>query len=1038
MKSILRNSRLLILLIALLIVAGIAALYSLPRIEDPIISNRFANVNIIFPGATAQRVEVLVTEPVESALREVSEVKEISSVSKDGVSIITLELHDNVTKPEPVWSKVRDKLDDASRLLPQGAEEPTFSSDHTYAFTILTALTWEHGSPDNLLTLNRYAKELTMQMRNVAGTEFIDEYGNPDEEILISIHSSDISLLKGSALSLSNQIQGGDAKNSAGELFNQQHRFSVELNTATDSLHTLRAFPINITKNGEITRLGDIATVKHQARHPSSNIALINGKPGIIVAIRMQPEWRVDLWTNNINEKLNQFEQSLPSNIKLTQLFSQQHYTEDRLTNLVKSMLLGLSLILFVLLFTLGWRGAAIVAISLPLTTLSTLAMMNFTGIPINQMSVTGLIVALGIMVDNTIVMVDTIQTYRQKGMAPLQASYKAIKNLWVPLLGSTLTTILAFAPIFLMPGATGEFVGAIAITVSFSLLSSYVIAHTIIASLAGRFFPKNTTPSNKQAHYKWYHVGIRAPLLSRWFSNTIHSALASPFKTVSLMLILPLSGFYFMNQLTMQFFPPADRDMFEIQLYMPPQSTIYATQDTVKDVSQLLKKNPEIEQVNWMIGKNFPAFYYNMVVGKVNTPNFAQAMVKVSDYQSANRLIPKLQEQVNQAFPQAQILVKKLEQGPPFNAPIEVRIFGPDLEKLKQYGEDIRLLMVKTPFVTHTKETLLAGAPKIKANIQEEADIQGFTLRGIAQVLNASLTGIEQGSYIDGTESLPIKVRVNDSERGNMSQLKNLYFPMQGQDIGISFSSLAELSLVPTLGEIPHLNGLRLNTIEGFVQAGVIPQAALNIFTPKLNEYIKSLPSNYWVEIGGESSERNDSVNKLMSNLLMVFTLMFIVVVLSFNSFKLSGIIFLVGFLSAGLGLLSIYIFNYPFGFTVIIGLLGVVGLAVNAAIVILAELKQDEAACHADKSAIVRGVLSCGRHITSTTITTVGGFIPLILAGGGFWPPFAIAIAGGTVLTTLLSFYLVPTLFYLAHCRQRHTTQAEATNSEVHEALV
>ncbi|MGO2281834.1 MAG: efflux RND transporter permease subunit [Vibrio casei] len=195
MKSILRNSRLLILLIALLIVAGIAALYSLPRIEDPIISNRFANVSIIFPGATAQRVEILVTEPVESALREVSEVKEISSVSKDGVSIITLELHDNVTKPEPVWSKVRDKLDDASRVLPQGAEEPTFSSDHTYAFTILTALTWEHGSPDNLLTLNRYAKELTMQMRNVAGTEFIDEYGNPDEEILISIHSSDISLL---------------------------------------------------------------------------------------------------------------------------------------------------------------------------------------------------------------------------------------------------------------------------------------------------------------------------------------------------------------------------------------------------------------------------------------------------------------------------------------------------------------------------------------------------------------------------------------------------------------------------------------------------------------------------------------------------------------------------------------------------------------------------------------------------------------------------------------------------------------------------
>lgn len=1021
MKAILANSRLLILLIAILIVSGSAALYSLPRIEDPIISNRFANVNILFPGATAQRVEVLVTEPVETTLKGISEIKEISSVSKDGVSSLTIELHDKVTNPEPIWSKVRDKLDDASRQLPQGVNEPIFSSDHTYAFTILTALTWQHDSPANLLTINRYAKELAMQMRNLAGTDFVDEYGNPDEEILINIHSSNISQLKASALSLSNQIQSGDAKNSAGEIFNRQHRFSLELNTATDSLDALRRLPINTTQNGDITRLGDIATIKHDARYPSTNIALIDGEPGIIVAIRMLPEWRVDLWTNIVNEKLTQFEQSLPSNIKLTQLFSQQDYTEARLSSLIKSMLLGLSLILLVLLFTLGWRGAVIVAISLPLTTLSTLAMMNFTGIPINQMSVTGLIVALGIMVDNAIVMVDTIQSLRQKGVTQLQASYRAVKTLWIPLLGSTLTTVLAFAPIFLMPGATGEFVGAIAMTVSFSLISSYIIAHTIIASLAGRFFPKTASVEGKNASFKWYQTGISMPSLSHWFARSINWSLSSPFKTVVLMLILPFSGFYFMGHLTTQFFPPADRDMFEIQVYMPPQSTIYATQDTAKEVSELLKMNPEIEQVNWMIGENFPAFYYNMLSGKMNTPNFAQAMVKVSDYQSANRLIPIIQTQVNKAFPQAQILVRKLDQGPPFNAPIEVRIFGPNLDRLKTYGEDIRLLMAQTPFVTHTKETLLAGAPKIKATIKDEADIQGFTLRGIAQLLNASLTGIEQGSYIDGTESIPIKVRVNDAERENLSQLKNLYFPHQNNDVGISLSSLAELTLVPTTGEIPHLNGLRLNTIEGYVEAGVIPQAALDLFIPKLNKYIENLPPGYWVEIGGESSERNDSVAKLMSNLLMVFTLMFVVVVISFNSFKLSAIIFLVGFLSSGLGLLSIYIFNYPFGFTVIIGLLGVVGLAVNAAIVILAELKQNQEACEADKPAIVRGVVSCGRHISSTTITTVGGFIPLILAGGGFWPPFAVAIAGGTVLTTLLSFYLVPTLFYLAHRRSK-----------------
>ncbi|WP_434363001.1 efflux RND transporter permease subunit [Parasalinivibrio latis] len=1008
MANVIGNIRLLILATALILVAGLSAIQTLPRAEDPKLTNRWANVTTIYPGASAERVEALVTEKVETALRQLADITQIDSISRPGLSVVTVELHDDLKETEPSWSKIRDELSEVAPSLPTGAAPPTLNTDLSDAFTYILALQWK--SPDaqqDLLALGRYAKDIARQFRNLSGTDYVKEYGLPIEELLVEIDPYKASSAGITAGSLSQAIAGADAKGAAGEIINSDIRMQVELRGEIDSLHRLRDVPVRVNADGHQIRLSDIASVQLTELSPYKEHALHNGQAAILVAVRMQSGQNIERWTRSVEEVIASAHSVLPTDISLTTLFKQSTYTETRLVELLDSLLIGFVLIVGVLLVTLGARSAILVALSLPVTGAVTLFMMKATGLPVNQMSVTGLIVSLGIMVDNAIVMVDTIQRQREKGAGQFEAAEFAIKHLWTPLLGSTLTTVLAFAPIFLMPGAAGEFVGAIAITVTFSLIGSYLISHSLVAGFGAHFLRSGNTAKH------WYTQGAELPALGKLFNASLKAGLKWPVVTLVMVFCIPAVGFWSASQLTEQFFPPSDRDMFELRVYMSPMSSIDQTSQAAKEIDQILQSKPGVENVTWVVGNNVPAFYYNLQSKNSGTPSFAQAMIKVSDFRVANRLIPELQIELDEKISNAQIIVKKLEQGPPFNAPLEVRVIGPSLDRIKVLGEQIRLIMAETQYVTHTRETLQPGLPKVMLDVNEQASqINGHPLSTLAKLLQSTLSGAVNGSMIESTEEIPVRVRIGDSARTSLEGLSNLRIPTQTGSMPLS--ALASATLEPARGAIPHRNGERVNTVEGYIVAGVLPQTALDLFHDNLEAASISLPPGYRLEFGGESAERNESVGKLKSNLALVITLLVAVVIISFNSFRLSTIVFLVAFQAAGLGLLSVWAFSYPFGFTVIIGLLGLIGLAVNAAIVILAELKENPDACNGDKAAIIDSVASCSRHIISTTITTVGGFLPLILSGGGFWPPFAIAIAGGTVLTTILSFYFVPSAFW------------------------
>jgi len=1019
-RSFVKNGRLMSLAIILLIVSGLAALSTIPRMEDPRMQNRHASVLTHLPGASAERIEVLITEKIEQKLRKIAEIKVITSVSRPGISAVKLELLDEVTEPAPIWSRVRDLISDVTPQLPANTSPPTLEDDRSYAFTQIIALKWHGDEGSDIASLGRYANDLQNQLRRVTGTDIVNIFGQGQEEVLVEIDQGVSSQLSLSSKAIAQKIQRSDAKVSAGQLVNHKNQMQVELVGAFDTVTRIENIPVQESQSGTILRLGDIANISKTLKWPAQEIAIVDDKPALVVATRMLPSLRIDLWSKNVEQVLAQYAKQLPQNIKLEVLFDQNTYTEKRLTDLMSNIALGFILITAVLLITLGWRSAVIVAASLPLTVLFTLSVMSFYGIPIHQMSVTGLVVALGIMVDNAIVMTDTIQTKRQQGMRRLDSVGFAVKHLWLPLLGSTITTILAFMPLILMPGSAGEFVGGIAYSVIFSLIGSYVISHTVVAGLAGRFIPKGSAlaeTKNKSKEQRWYQVGIHLPKLNAWFVACLQLALRYKKSTVLVVFCLPLLGFILSKQLSEQFFPPSDRDMFQIELFMPSQSSILNVKEVSQQVSDYLYQQQGIKKVRWFIGKNAPSFYYNLVPNQDGLQNYGQAMVTATDFQAANHLIPLLQSALDLQIPQAQILVRKLEQGPPFNAPVEMRIFGPNLDTLKMIGDDVRKIMTETKDIIHTRVTLQPGTPKVWVKADEEAAaLVGLSLVDIAEQLQGSLSGQVSGSIIEATESIPVRVRIANEYRENISDLAsiNLLSPTtQQSEQTIPLTALADFSLKPSRGAIPHRNGSRINVVEGYIKAGVLPSVVLSRIKENIAQQNYQLPAGYHMEIGGESSQRDSAVGQLLASVGIIFTLLITVVVLSFNSFRLGGIIIFSAIQSVGLGLLSVYIFDYPFGFTAIIALLGLMGLAINAAIVIIAELKSNSLAIIGENKAIIEGVQSCTRHITSTTITTVGGFLPLILAGGGFWPPFAIAIAGGTVLTTLLSFLFVPAAF-------------------------
>ena len=989
--------------------------------EDPALSQWYGKITTRFPGASAERVESLVTDKLEQKLREVEEIKFTESTSQLGTSSILIKLQDTVQNHDEVWSRVRDRLSDITPELPSGVLAPNLEDVNVgRGYTLIVALTWEMDYPANYAILKRIAEELEQQLHNVGGVEEIKFWGAPSEEILVEINPTDLAALGLTPQQLSQQIRLSDAKVSSGSLRSRQNDLLIEVESELDSLERIRQIPIRVgNKSEQLARLGDIALVKKTIQEPPSELALINGKPGITLAVLIESNKRIDQWMSKAHQTLEEFRSIISSDIGLEIILDQNHYVETRLNNLFKNLLLGAVFVIATAAFLMGGKSGLVIGCSLPLSVLMVFGGMRVLKIPFHQMSLVGLIIALGMLIDNAVVVVDEMEHLLAEGLPPRKVISQVVSYLAIPLLASNLTTVLTFVPITLLTSNVGEYVRTISLSVIIALGSSLLLSLTVIPAIRGRIYQK---AENHNRNSAWWRTGFSNSHLTKVYRHTLGSILTTPVLGILLAMSLPVTGFLMASSIPEQFFPPAERDQFQIELELPLSASLEQTQSVVHKASDVIRQQSQVTDLHWFFGSYAPAFYYTVdrFGIKGNVPHYAGAMVQISSGKSSRQLIQTLQKKLNQACPQARVLVKQLEQAAPV-PPIELRFYGSNLDLLQKLANQARSQLVQVPHVTHTRTSLGEALPKLALSLDEEqAQLTGLDNTQIAQQLNANLEGTVGGSILEDTEELPVRVRLANSSRANLDQITTLNLVPSSQlspknSASVPLSALGQINLVPETAIITRRNGQRVNTVQGFITAGVLPSTVLADFKQRLSEINFQLPPGYSIEWGGESAERNEAVGNLLSTVGLLIVLMLATLVLSFNSFRSAGIIFLVAIGSVGLALASLWFFGYPLGFMSILGMMGLIGVAINDSIVVLAAIRNDPQARKGDRSAMVKVIVRSTRHVLTTTITTIAGFIPLFLDGGEFWPPLAICIAGGVSGATVLALFFVPCAYLL-----------------------
>jgi multidrug efflux pump subunit AcrB len=848
-----RFPRLSGLALFLMVVAGLAALATMGRQEDPYLTERFGRVVTLYPGADAERVEALVSERIERALMELAEIDETTSVSRSNISSVSFGIREdlNETEVEQAWTKIREQVASIQAALPAEAGPPRVVREYMGAASMIVALSWPEGSDASLGALGRLARDLEDRLRGLDATYRTELAGGPEEEIRVVLDPEAAAALGVSAADVAGLLARSDSRAPAGRLAGDEYDFTVEVGGAFDTLERVRAVALSGRQGEGFVRLGDIATVERARREPDATQAWFNGTRSILVAAYVLPDRRVDSWGRQAERAVASFQESVPG-LNVDIVFSQSEYVEKRLNGLAINLGYSALIVFAVLFLMMGWRSALIVGSALPLTVLLVLTLINLYGQPLHQMSVTGLVVALGLLIDNAIVVVDDYRLLRRRGLDRLAAVDKAVRTLFTPLLASTATTVFAFAPIALMPGSAGEFISMIGVSVIFAVTASFVLAFTLIVSLAAWFDDEADAGDGARPFWR---DGLRSRPLAWAYRKVLDAVIAQPAIGMLLALILPVAGFLAAATLPSQFFPPTERDMFEVSVTLPSGVSMAETRRRTEAVTAMLREYDGVEDVGWVLGSSSPRVYYNMRRGQAGRPNYAAGWVRTRSPAATRAITQDFQERARDAFPDTMVLALPFEQGPPTPAPIELKIIGPELAVLDTLGQDIRRVLAATPGVTYTQAQLLLGEPVARlATDEAAAALAGLRLADVAGLVRADMDGVLGGTVVEGVEVLPVRVIGPSARREAAGNIAAVPLAGSGRGAMSTVGALGSTTLVPQTSSIIRLDGERANPVYGYLSPFVLPAPALESFMARLDASGIEMPPGYRLVIGGEA----------------------------------------------------------------------------------------------------------------------------------------------------------------------------------------
>ncbi|MDA9113757.1 efflux RND transporter permease subunit [Gammaproteobacteria bacterium] len=1008
---LIEKPRILFLTLAFILLSGISSGLSVPIQENPELAERWGGVRIFLPGASPERIETEIINDLEIKLREVEEIYELESIITQGFSTIVVELNQSVPPIliEETWSKVQDKLNQI--VIPQGAEIFLDRSSGP-PITVQYAITWNGSGEAPLIMMSRLANQLKRKLSSIGSSHQTAIFGETDEEILIELDSSKLSSLGLSFQDIASSIKALDAKKPIGVSSNNNSELLYRLKDNIQSIQKLSEIPIKVIGKSEIIQLDDVAFISKIPVSPIEDIFLFNGNVVISVAGTGSFSQRVHDYVERATIVVDEMRETLPTEISIDLIYDESAYTTKKFNELVKSFSLAIFFVLSISFFFLGLRSAIIVTLILPFSICLVMVGCRFIGLPLHMTSITGIIIALGLLIDNGIIVVEDYKNRRASGLNINDSISQGLKNLWAPLAAATATTVFSFLPIVTGEGSSIEFVGGMALTVIMSITSSLVLALLMVPVLMSYM---EKIPFFKDVNIS--QEGYRNEKILNKYRAFLNWAFLVPRRAIMISLALPVLGFFLFNSLPKDFFPAQDRDMFRVNIELSSNASSLTTMQRVKKIREEILDSEliSIEKDYSFIGRMMPRVLMNVVGGeeKQGSNNIAQSVFFATDYYEMIDNLPELSRRLVKNNPDIIVYVDSFSSGPPVFSDVSYVIFGDDPDLLKSLGEELELIINNTPDVSHTKS---ATSDSI-TNVEFELNSSNISLsdQNANYLVNEIFTannGIFVGTMLDSNKEIPVRLKGLTNKNnitGNTS-----FITIPSQDGFEYFDSFGKSSLTNKSSTITRLDGQRTNDVEGWIWTGTLPSATEKSIKKDVQDFELRLPIGYSLKQLGEAESRGQSQASLYSSAFMYFILIIIGLVMALNSFREAGLILSVAFLSIGLSFLGLFVGQQNYGFIGTISAIGLIGLSINDSIIVLSHIKEEADKKSLTKAELIEVVIRSTRHIITTSLTTLGGFVPLIFASV-FFKPLAWAMSIGVLGATITALLYIPAMFMI-----------------------
>jgi len=993
----------------LIVFAGLQAYLNLPQAEDPGFVVRWANILTLFPGASPERVEQLVTDKLEKALQEMPELDFVASESRTGVSVVSMQMKDSFSDMRPIWDDMRRKVDKVRPELPDGVVSIMINDDEGDVFGVIVTIVGEGFSYAELKEVADEVRDELLHLDEVARVEI---HGAQDEQIFVEYNNARLAELGLSPVQLQSILEGRNIIIPGGDVTTGKERIVLEPSGNFESVEDLRRTVIHLPSTNEVVYLQDLAHIHRGYVDPPSNMVRSSGEPSLALAVSMRKGGNIVHLGEQVREALAWLESVYPIGIEFDVVAFQPDDVRRKVEDFVSNLVQAVAIVLGVMLLTLGLRTGLLVAPLIPMAILMAFILMSAFGISLNQISIAALIIALGMLVDNAIVMSESIMVQIRSGKGRVEAAIDSARELRIPLLTSSLTTAAAFLPIYLAESEVGEYCADLFSVVTITLLSSWILTLTLTTLLCSRFMNVKARPETDPYDTKFYRA-YRAFLLT---------LLRRPLVTVAAILLVffvSMKGFAFIPFI---FFPESDRHLFTADLDWPIGTPIEETETKVKQIDAFIaselktdEQKPEgVENWSTFIGNGAPNFYLGYMPKKVS-PEYAFMLANVTSVEVIPEMVGKLERFCNDNFPDLQPTIQRLSNGPPVAAPVAIRISGKDVDRLFAIMDEVKAELAGVPGTKNISDNWGRRSKKLLVNVNEPRALRaGVTNQDIAVSLQTLLSGFETTQFREDDKVIPVTMRSVAADRRDMGKLEslNIYSLTTGQ--AVPLKQVADIEVAWEPSKILRYDLLRTVTVSCYLEPGFTATEITGAIAPWLEERRDRWGAGYKYEFGGEMETSDRANRSIMAKLPAAGLIILLLLVSQFNSLRRPFIILMtipLGMIGVVIGLL---VMRSYFGFMTFLGVVSLAGIVINNAIVLLdrinIEIKENGLE---PARAVVESAQRRLRPILLTTATTSGGLIPLYLGGGPMFETMAVAIMFGLLFATVLTLGFVPTLY-------------------------